>query len=139
MKRIVFVFPLAMMLAVTLSAQDALPELPSAEEKAEKLTDRMSEHLELNDVQAEQVYQMNLESAQQMEPYMQALRNAREVLHTERKEQETARATALASVLTPEQLAKLETLKSDRKKRMAERRERCKRLIKRDSPRAPTE
>lgn len=138
MKRIALVFPFAMMLAVTLSAQDALPEPPSAEEKAEKLTDRMTEHLELNDIQAEQVYQMNLESAQQMEPYMQALRDAREGLREERKAQEARRAAELASVLTPEQLAKLETLKADRKKRMAERRQRCKRLMKRDSP-APTE
>ncbi len=72
---------------------------------AEKMTDRMTESLELSDEQAQEVYQINLEFTQQMK----AGEASRKALHQGHKEK-------LSEVLTEAQMKKLEAHAAKRRK-----------------------
>lgn len=96
------------------------------EEKARNLTDKMVERLGLSDEQSEKVYQLNAEGAQELEPYVNALHEARKALDEARRRVVESKTSELRSLLTPEQFAEFEKNKAEREGRRAENRERCK-------------
>jgi Spy/CpxP family protein refolding chaperone len=121
--RLVFTIS-AFVLANALNAQSN--ETPSPEEKARHLTDKMVEHLQLTDDQSEKVYQLNLEGARELDPYVKAMREAQRALEDARKRVVESKTAELKALLTPGQVAEFEKRKADRDQRRAERQGRCK-------------
>ncbi len=76
------------------------------EQRAERMTDRMAEELELTDAQKEQVYKIHLENAQKRQVEAEARRKEmqerREVMRAESESQKAE----IEAILTPEQKAK---------------------------------
>lgn len=102
MKRIIFAAAAALCLAMATNA-DAQPrrtasgtkERPTVEQTARRMTDRMTEALQLDEAQATQIYELNLQKAQRMEEQRQQMQEARKA-ETER----------MKSILTADQFAK---------------------------------
>lgn len=67
-------------------------EMPTAEQMAQRKTDRMKEKLNLNEQQTKQVYEYNLQEVKEMQSMHQQMRAARQ-----------AEAEKMKSILTPEQ------------------------------------
>lgn len=123
--RIVILTALVAMTNEVNSQQEPSPKSP--EQKAQEATDSIVRHLGLSDIQAEQVYQLSLQSAQRLEPYAQSAREAKRALMEARKQEAQRLSEQLKSVLTPEQFAEFERLKAERHARMAEKRSNCRR------------
>jgi hypothetical protein len=102
---------------------------------AREITDKMVRSLQLNDVQAEQLYQLNLRDALALEPYLRAMHDARNAYEERRKQLLDARTAELQALLTPEQFVEFEKKRAERQQRMAETREKCKQL--KTAPLAP--
>lgn len=88
-------------------AQDSknkpMKERPTAEQMAQRKTERMTEKLNLNETQSKQLYEVNLQSVKQMQAQAEQMR-------TNRK----AQAEKLKSILTPEQFEQLKQMQSQR-------------------------
>lgn len=69
-------------------------QMPTAEQMAQRKTDRMKEKLNLTEAQTKQVYAYNLEQIKEMEAQRERMRAARQ-----------AEAEKMKSILTPEQYA----------------------------------
>lgn len=72
----------------------AARQRPTAEQMAQRKTDRMAEQLGLNDSQKEQVYTLNLQQIQRMEQQREQMRQAQQ-----------AEAEEMKKILTDEQFA----------------------------------
>lgn len=106
MKRIIFAAAAALCLAMTTNADaqtrrtDAgTKERPNVEQTARRMTDRMTEALQLDEAQATQIYDLNLQRAQRMEEQRQQMQAARK-----------AEAERMKSILTADQFAKWERM-----------------------------
>lgn len=77
--------------------------MPTAEQMAQRKTDRMKEKLNLTDAQVEQVYVYNLEQIKQMESLRERMRADRQ-----------AEAEKMKSILTPEQYAQWQQMQGER-------------------------
>lgn len=92
-------------------------ERKSPEERAERMTKKMKNNLDLTDEQTDQVKAQNLVFFQKQEEQrakMEALREEGKAMHEEHK-------SALKSILTPEQAAKAEELMDERKEKRKKR------------------
>jgi periplasmic protein CpxP/Spy len=87
----------------------------TTEQRAEKQTDRMVKALELNDKQRQQLLELNTESAKTVKQINEERRAKLKVVREQRNQK-------LKSILTPEQFARLEAKKAERKQKMQEKR-----------------
>ncbi len=85
MKKKIFVAltALCLMAGTSVFAQDAkkapMPkERPTAEQMAQRQTERMTQQLKLTDAQAKQVYEVNLDQIKQMQAQREQMRKARQ-------------------------------------------------------------
>lgn len=99
MKKQIFAAAMALCLMAGTSAfaqdQKKAPmpkERPTAEQMAQRQTERMTEQLKLTDAQAKQVYEINIQGIKQMQALREQMRAAR-----------TAEAEKMKSILTTEQ------------------------------------
>lgn len=108
-----------MMVMISLStiAQNKGGERPSAEERAQRNTERMAEELALTDAQKKQILDINLEYAKKNEAEMaerkaemEARKAAMEARRAELKEQDAK----IQAVLTEEQRTKWTEIKAER-------------------------
>ena len=103
MKKSIFVVAatLGMMIGTGVCAQNTqqqsrmMKERPTAEQLAQRQTDRMKEKLALTDAQAKQIYSYNLQQIKEMQAVREQMRAARQ-----------AEAAKMKSILTEEQLEK---------------------------------
>lgn len=91
------------------AAQEVKKTMPSPEERAQKMTDRMTEKLSLNEAQKKQIYAINLENATNRQKEMEAQKAERDAKQAEMKAQEEK----IKSVLTDEQKKQWEELKTE--------------------------
>lgn len=117
MKKIV-VFTIAALFAVSGMAQEK-KKGRSAEQRAEKITNKMKEKLNLTDEQVVKIKAINLEAAQQKDTLKAEAK-------AERKEKvkaiETDRDTKIKAVLTEEQKAEYEKMKEKGKEKIKKHR-----------------
>lgn len=92
-------------------------EKSTPEQRAEKMTGRMAEQLDLNEEQKKEIYKINLQNAQKRQEEMEARREAMKSLNESQKEQ-------IGAVLTPEQKEKWEEIRSENRKQMEDRNKR---------------
>lgn len=103
MKKILFALALMASFSFSAFAQPSGQERGTPEERAEKMTNHMSEHLSLTDDQKTAVYQLNLQMAN-------AAKEDRKSLRAEHD-------AGLKEILTEEQYLKLQEVRKDRPKR----------------------
>ena len=99
MKKQIFAAAMALclMATTTLFAQENKPQAeprtpPTAEQLAQRQTERMTKQLNLSDAQAKQVYEVNLDQIKQMQAMREKMREAR-----------AAEADKMKSILSTEQ------------------------------------
>ncbi len=99
MKKQIFAAAMALclMATTTLFAQENKPQAeprtpPTAEQLAQRQTERMTQQLNLTDAQAKQVYEVNLDQIKQMQAMREKMREAR-----------VAEADKMKSILSTEQ------------------------------------
>ena len=112
MKKHFVVGLLSLMMTIPAMAQQKAPEKRSPEQKAEMMTKKMTEHLDLTDDQAIAVKEANMELAAEMKANK-----------AERKELMKAHDEKLKAILTDEQYEKLENTKGERRKKVKEMRQ----------------
>lgn len=78
-------------------------ERPTVEQMAQRMTERMTDQLNLTDAQAKQVYEINLGQIKQMQAQREQMRAAR-----------TAEAEKMKSILTTEQFVKWSQMQGPR-------------------------
>jgi periplasmic protein CpxP/Spy len=91
----------------------------SPEERAQKMTDKMAEELQLNAAQKEKIYQINLSAAQKNEVQLQQMEAAK----AEMKRIQQSRMTEIEKLLSEEQLAILKKQREERQAQMQQKRE----------------
>ena len=89
----------------------------TAEEKAQKRTDKMKEELGLSDEQVKKVYDINLKHIKEME----AIHKEMKKLHDQAKTTRDNTKAEFDEVFTDEQKAKAEELRKKRKEKMKEK------------------
>jgi len=104
----------AILLGFSLSAQVKGKETRSPEEMAQRQTEKMKLELQLTDAQVAQVQQINLKYAMASEQ-MRKAGGTPEAMKEQRKTESHQKDAELKSVLTPEQYAKLEQIREERK------------------------
>lgn len=114
MKKNIFVVMAAacMMIGTGVCAQNMqhqsrmMKERPTAEQMAQRQTDRMKEKLSLTDEQTKEVYAYNLQQIKEMQAQREQMRAARQ-----------AEAAKMKSILTPEQFEKWQEMQGYDKNR----------------------
>ncbi|TXE14684.1 Spy/CpxP family protein refolding chaperone [Algoriphagus aquimarinus] len=117
MKKWIFATGLMVMVSLSTFAQRNGGERPSAEERANRNTERMAEELKLTDAQKKQILAINLEYAKKNEAEMaerkaemDARKTEMDAKRAELKEQDAK----IQAVLTEEQRAKWTEIKAER-------------------------
>jgi periplasmic protein CpxP/Spy len=101
-------------ISLGVSAQQQQKTPPTAEEIAQKMTDRMSEKLSLSEDQKKQIYAINLENAKKRKKEMEEQKAIREQKRAEMKSQDEK----IQNVLTEAQRKQWEEIKlEDRDRR----------------------
>lgn len=102
--------------------EDREPKTP--EERAQKITDRMSKKLSLSDSQKESIYAINLEHAQKNDDLRAKVQNGeldREGVKAERLSVEKSRDEQITALLTEEQMPIYEEMKEKAKQKAKDR------------------
>ena len=95
------------------AAQQEKRTMPSPEDRAQKMTDRMAEKLSLTEAQKKEIYAINLENANKRQAEMEAQKAERQAKQAEMKAQEEK----IQKVLTEEQRKQWEEIKLEAKDR----------------------
>jgi Spy/CpxP family protein refolding chaperone len=90
------------------------------EQRAERITTKMTEELGLTEDQKKKVYQINLENAQKREVQRAAMEEERKAKRTEMQAQAKAQNEQIEAILTPEQKTKWEEVKKENRKEIRE-------------------
>ncbi|WP_339867426.1 DUF4890 domain-containing protein [uncultured Algoriphagus sp.] len=114
-----WIFATGMMVMISLStmAQKKGGERPSAEERAQRATERMAESLSLTEAQKKQILDINLEYAKKNEAEMaerKAEMEARKAEMDAKREELKAQDAKIQAVLTEEQRTKWTEIKGER-------------------------
>ncbi len=115
------IFSLASLLIAQPIPHDQADKTP--EEKAMEKTEKLTTKLGLDDQQKEQVYNLALESIQEMDAYREALRKSREKFQAQRKELLDRQQDKLKNILNDEQFHQFELARERRIGRMQARRQ----------------
>ena len=78
-------------------------ERPTAEQMAQRKTDRMVEKLNLNEDQSKQLYELNLQEVKDMQAQHERMRAARKAQAEQMRAYRKAQAEKMKGILTPEQ------------------------------------
>jgi Spy/CpxP family protein refolding chaperone len=121
MKRIVITFIGVMVAATTLMAQEEQSSAKTQkhaqrtpEERAKEMTARLKEELNLTDQQSEELYAIHLKYAEERKGVLDAGREEREAQRTEIKSINDKQKAEMKSVLTEEQVARLDEMQQER-------------------------
>jgi Spy/CpxP family protein refolding chaperone len=90
------------------------------EQRAEKMTMKMTEELGLSEDQKQKIYQINLENAQKREAQRAAMEEERKANRSEMQAQAKAQNEQIEAILTPEQKTKWEEVKKENRKEIRE-------------------
>lgn len=100
-------------ISLGVAAQQEKRPMPTPEERAQKMTDRLAERLNLSESQKKEIYAINLESAKKRQAEMEAQKSEREEKQAEMKAQEEK----IQNVLTEDQRKEWEEIKLEAKER----------------------
>jgi len=121
MKKLLMIAAIFTLVSVSADAQQQRKrsqERVSPEKRAEMQAERLSEQLELTEVQKSQIYEIHLDRAkaqQQMrEARREEMRDRREAMQEVRKEQQSE----VENILTPEQKQKWKEIRNEDRERM---------------------
>ncbi len=123
MKKLMMMLFAATFTFATAQAQDGRKEMKhkNPEEKAQMMTERMKKNLNLTDDQVARVNEIHLQQARKMAEVREKHGDNREAARAEMKGMREETNKRYAAVLTPEQLAKKDELKKERKEKMKAR------------------
>ncbi|CAD5267441.1 MULTISPECIES: hypothetical protein [unclassified Imperialibacter] len=128
MKRIAITFIGVMVAATTLMAQEEQSSAKTKhraqrtpEERAQEMTTRLKEELNLTDQQSEELYAIHLKYGEERKGVMDAGKEEREAQRNEIKSINDKQKAEMKSVLTEEQVAKLDQLQEKRAHRRGDR------------------
>ncbi|AFL83747.1 hypothetical protein Belba_1110 [Belliella baltica DSM 15883] len=93
-------------------------EMANPEKRAEIMTNRMAEKLELSDAQKEKVYAIHLENATKRQVEMEARRAEMEARRAEMQANQKEQQAKIEAVLTPEQRDKFIELRDENRDKM---------------------
>ena len=96
-------------------------EMSTPEQRAEKMTSRMAEQLDLNEEQKKEIYKINLQNAQKRQEEMESRKNEMEKRREAMKSLNESQNEQIGAVLTPEQKEKWEEIRSENRKKMEDR------------------
>ena len=106
----------------TAQAQQRPERMKDPAERAERLTSRLTEALELTEEQQTTVGEINLKYAQEANTRWEERKESREKARSERRDMKQRKEAELKEVLTEEQLAKYQEYQEERKERRGKRR-----------------
>lgn len=89
----------------------------SPEEKTEKVMERMTEQLDLTDAQVTSLRQVILEKEKYRREKFNEMKAQRETMRAEMKQANEESYAKMKTILTPEQLKKLEEIKAEHKQK----------------------
>lgn len=96
-------------------------ESMTPEQRAEKMTARMTEELGLAEDQKQKIYNINLENAQKREAQRAAMEEDRKAKRAEMQAQNQVQNAQIEAILTPDQKTKWEEVKKENRKEIQER------------------
>lgn len=124
MKKIVLTLAIAVSAFTASYAQKSERGPVTPEQRAERIASQLKEKLALTDAQKTEVYKIEVEKAKKQDEWrkerMQEMKKVAENRKAEMKDSDDK----LAKVLTPEQKAKYQSLKAERKDRIKDRQHR---------------
>lgn len=91
--------------------------MPSAEERAERMTNRMGEQLGLSEEQKQKIYQINLQNAQSRDIEMENRRAEAKQRRESRENQMQEQTKEIENILTPEQAEKWGEIRESNRQR----------------------
>ncbi|EKB48461.1 DUF4890 domain-containing protein [Cecembia lonarensis] len=92
-------------------------EMPKPEQRAERMTNRMAEQLELTDEQKDRIYHINLKNAQERQAEMDARRAEADQRREGRRVQMQEQIKEVESILNPEQAEKWAEMRESNRQR----------------------
>lgn len=118
MKKIILIATIFTLTFATAFAQRGQQrEATTPEQRAERITIRMSEQLELTETQKEEIYKINLENSQKRNAEMEAVKKERAEKRSQMQESMKAQNEQIEAVLTPEQKVKWSELKESNREK----------------------
>jgi periplasmic protein CpxP/Spy len=90
------------------------------EQRAEKMTTKMTDELGLSEDQRRKIYDINLENAQKRKVQREAMREEHQAKRTEMQAQNQAQNEQIEALLTPDQKTKWEEVKKENRKAIRE-------------------
>lgn len=96
-------------------------ESMTPEQRAEKMTARMTEELGLSEDQKQKIYQINLENAQKRQVQREEMQEDQKAKRAEMQAQNQVQNAQIEAVLTPDQKTKWEEVKKENRKEIQER------------------
>ncbi|ERM84112.1 hypothetical protein P872_00965 [Rhodonellum psychrophilum GCM71 = DSM 17998] len=118
MKRTLLIAAIFSLTIFAVSAQRGHQKtMQSPEERAEKMTSKMTEQLELSEDQKKQIYQINLENATKRQAEMEARKEEMQAKRTAMMEKNKDQQEQIEAVLTPEQKTKWMELKDENREK----------------------
>jgi Spy/CpxP family protein refolding chaperone len=95
--------------------------MSTPEQRAERMTNRMAEQLDLTEEQKQEIYNLNLQNAQKRQVEMEERKAEMESRREAMKSQNESQKQQIEALLTPEQKEKWEEVRSENHKRMEDR------------------
>ncbi|MBD3629580.1 DUF4890 domain-containing protein [Cyclobacterium sp.] len=92
----------------------------SPENLADRMTERMSERLGLNELQQKEIHALHLEQAQKRKNEMEERKEAMEARRDAMKAERDAHEAKINQILTPEQQEKWEAMRQENRQRINE-------------------
>ncbi|QDH78275.1 DUF4890 domain-containing protein [Echinicola soli] len=123
MKKLLFVIALMTVTAIAANAQqrkgrrDVSPEL-----MAERITEKMTEELSLDEAQQKEVYELTLKSTNERMEAIQESKDERKAIREKMKADQDKHDQELVEILTPEQLEKWKEYRRESRERTRDRR-----------------
>lgn len=96
-------------------------EMQTSEQRAEKITAKMTEELGLSEDQKQKIHQINLENAQKRQVQREAMQEEQKAKRTAMQAQNKVQNEQIEAILTPEQKIKWEEVKKENRKEIQER------------------
>ncbi len=121
MKKLIMIATIfAMTSAVAFAQRAQHKEMQSPEQRAERMTVKMTEELGLSEDQKQKIYQINLENAQKRQKQWEAMQVDREARKAEMQAQAKAQNDQIEALLTPEQKSRWEEVKKENRQEIRE-------------------
>jgi protein CpxP len=96
-------------------------EMQTPEQRAEKMTTKMTEELGLSEDQKQKIYQINLENAQKRQAQREVMQEEQKAKRAAMQAQNKVQNEQIEAVLTPDQKTKWEEVKKENRKEIRER------------------